>query len=166
MSRKIKIKEHLTDEEILEKIRSVKGFWRVQRWMVIYQAKIEGGRAEDIAKRFNISKATVNCLTSAYNRLGVAGVDTIGKDRRQRAYLSIKEEADFLKPFFLLASKGGLTTIRKIHIAFEKKVGKKVHINTIYRLLARNGWRKIEPRPSHPKADKKKQEAFKKKLQK
>ena len=138
------------------------GFWRVQRWMIIYQAKIGNDTAADIAKRFNVSKIMVNSLISAYNKLGVSGVDTVGKAHRQRAYLNSKEEKEFLAPFIELALKGEITTAWVIKDAFEVRVGHPVHINTIYRLLNRNGWRKIEPRPSHPKADKGKEETFKK----
>jgi transposase len=34
--------------------------------------------------------------------------------------------------------------------------------STIYRLLERHGWRKVMPRPRHPKADVAAQAAFKK----
>ena len=34
--------------------------------------------------------------------------------------------------------------------------------STIYRLLDRHGWRKLVPRPVHPKADLEEQAAFKK----
>ncbi|MCE5241943.1 MAG: winged helix-turn-helix domain-containing protein [Desulfobacteraceae bacterium] len=41
-------------------------------------------------------------------------------------------------------------------------VGRKVAKTTIYRMLDRHGWRKIMPRPHHPKSDPKAQEGFKK----
>lgn len=57
-------------------------------------------------------------------------------------------------------------TSHKIKELFEKKVGHKVHKTTIYRLLKRHRWRKLTPRPKHPKGDEEKQEAFKKDLPK
>ncbi len=48
------------------------------------------------------------------------------------------------------------------HCPYEELVGRTVHKTTIYRLLERHQWRKIVPRQSHPKADPKEQEAFKK----
>ncbi|HEY6406604.1 MAG TPA: winged helix-turn-helix domain-containing protein, partial [Ktedonobacteraceae bacterium] len=44
-------------------------------------------------------------------------------------------------------------------------VGHEVAESTIYRLLGRHGWRKLMPRPTHPKASKEAQEQFKKTLQ-
>jgi hypothetical protein len=39
-----------------------------------------------------------------------------------------------------------------------------VHITSISRLLDRHGWRKLVPRPRHPKANAAEQAAFKKTL--
>ncbi|MGI2909527.1 helix-turn-helix domain-containing protein [Tolypothrix sp. VBCCA 56010] len=60
------------------------------------------------------------------------------------------------------AHTGSITTIAQIHKAFEERIGTSVDSSTIYRLLSRHGWRKLTPRPHHPKADKHEQEAFKK----
>ncbi len=45
---------------------------------------------------------------------------------------------------------------------YEKLVGHPVAASTVYRLLAKAGWRKVVPRPSHPKKDPGAEEAFKK----
>ena len=45
------------------------------------------------------------------------------------------------------------------HLGYE---GKAVARSTVYRLLERHGWRKVVPRPRHPKADVAAQAAFKK----
>ena len=47
---------------------------------------------------------------------------------------------------------------------YETRVGHAVDDSTIYRLLNRHGWRKLMPRPRHPKADPQAQEQFKKTL--
>ena len=52
--------------------------------------------------------------------------------------------------------------IGEIKKAYEAKVGKEVAESTIYRLIARQGFRKIVPYKRHPKADVEEQEAFKK----
>ena len=43
--------------------------------------------------------------------------------------------------------------ISKIPSAFEKRIGRKLAQSTVYDLLHRHGWRKITPRPRHPKSD-------------
>jgi hypothetical protein len=41
-------------------------------------------------------------------------------------------------------------------------VAHRVPKSTVYRMLARHGWRKLAPRPRHRKADAVRQQAFKK----
>lgn len=41
----------------------------------------------------------------------------------------------------------------QIKLAYEKECGFAVHKTTIYRLLERHQWRKIVPKPTHPKKD-------------
>ena len=55
--------------------------------------------------------------------------------------------------------------VSSIHRDYEQEIGHKVPPSTIYRMLERHGWRKIVPRPSHPKADPESQASFKKTLQ-
>ena len=60
------------------------------------------------------------------------------------------------------ARAGGVLVVGEIKTAYEKKAGKQVPKSTVYRMLARHGWRKIAPRPKHPKAEIGVQEEFKK----
>ena len=60
------------------------------------------------------------------------------------------------------AIKGGVVEIGKVHKLFEEKVGGKVAKYTAYRLLHRHGWRKVAPRPYHPKQKADAVETFKK----
>lgn len=46
--------------------------------------------------------------------------------------------------------------------SYENQLGYPVHHSVVYRALHRHGWRKIQPRPQHPKADAAAQEEFKK----
>ena len=61
-----------------------------------------------------------------------------------------------------MALQGLYTTLADIQRAFEAKVGKTVARSTVYNLLKCHDWRKLSPRPAHPKADKNKPETFKK----
>ena len=49
-------------------------------------------------------------------------------------------------------------------MAFEARIGHEVEESTIYRLLDRHGWRKLLPRPKHPKGSQEEQDSFKKTL--
>lgn len=81
---------------------------------------------------------------------------------RRYGYLSIDQERQFLSGFFDQAAQGGAVNAGEIKRAFEDLVGHKVAKTTVYRMLDRHGWRKIMPRPRHPKSDAMAQKGFKK----
>ena len=81
---------------------------------------------------------------------------------RRRAYLTFDEEKELVAEFFEQASKGGMLVVSEVHKALEKRVGHRVAETTVYRMLARHGWRKIVPRRKHPKSNERIQEGFKK----
>ena len=85
---------------------------------------------------------------------------------RRRQNMSPEEENAFLAPFFSEAERGGILVVAPIKAAYEKAVGRRVPDSTVYRLLARHGWRKLAPRPRHPKGDPEQQEAWKKNFRK
>jgi transposase len=162
MGKVSKVKPRMTVEEIQEKIRRTVGFWKVQKWLVIYHATVDPKPARDIALHTDLAEQTVHNLISRYNRFGSEAVEGKGKGGRKWAYMSMEEETQFLQGFFNKAIMGEMTTVSEIKEAFEKRIGKTVHKSTIYRLLSRHGWRKVVPRPTHVEADKKEQEEFKK----
>jgi len=75
---------------------------------------------------------------------------------------SLEEEETILAHFFKKAKNGGVLVVNEVKAVYEEAVGRCVPKSTVYRMLARHGWRKIAPRPRHPKADPQKMEAFKK----
>ncbi len=164
MARITRAAGHVTEEEVKRRMISDPRPLYRQRWLIIYNALVEPGKAEDIARRCGVSKATVHALISSYNRQGRAAVETAGKGGRRSGYLGLEEEREFLAPFFGRAERGELATTEEIWRAFEARVGHEVDDSTIYRLLARHGWRKLMPRPRHPQADPHVQEQFKKTL--
>ena len=60
------------------------------------------------------------------------------------------------------ASGGGIVVIPSLKPTFEKALGRKVAPSTLYRMLARHGWRKLAPDTAHPKGDPERREEFKK----
>ena len=69
---------------------------------------------------------------------------------------------EFLRPFLAKAGAGGLLGATEVKVAFEARIGCAVAKSTVYRMLDRQGWRKVAPRPRHPKANPAAQAAFKK----
>lgn len=162
MGRVTKVEPHLSEQEVLERIKGTVGFWRVQKWMVIWNGLVAPRPAREIALHTGLAEQTVHNLISRYNRHGPEVVEGTGKGGRRRSYLSLEEEISFLEPFKQKALTGQIAMASEIKEAFEQLVEKTVHKTTIYRLLKRHGWRKVKPRPFHVQAQKEKQEAFKK----
>ena len=136
--------------------------WVRERWGIIYLALIRPRKAEEIARDIGVSVTTVRRVISSYNRLGLTAIETLGKGGRRHEYMSLEQERNFLQPFFARAAQGEIATVEEIQRAFEAEVKHEVHFTSIYRLLDRHGWRKLMPRPRHPKANPEEQAAFKK----
>ena len=72
------------------------------------------------------------------------------------------EEKALLDRFAKAAGAGEMLNVHDIKAAYEKAIGHETSNSTIYNLLARHGWRKLMPRPFHPRRDIAAQNAFKK----
>jgi transposase len=101
-------------------------------------------------------------LQSRYLRDGSSVLLGLGRGGRRHALLTEEPETQLLSAFASTAGQGGVVEASVLRRAYEEKVGEKVAKSTVYRLLARQGWRKLVPRPYHPDASPKEQEAFKK----
>jgi transposase len=162
MSKITKIKTDLSEAELIGKIKATIGFWRVQKWLIVYNAVKYPRKAEAIANHLAVSVSLVHKTISEFKKNGPKSIETIGKGGRKNSYLPLNEEKEFMNSFIQQAQLGQIATASEIKEAFENKIGEKVHKTTIYRLLERHQWRKIVPLPFHPKQDKKVQEEFKK----
>jgi hypothetical protein len=78
--------------------------------------------------------------------------------------MTVQEERDFLRPWEAKANKGGVLSVLPIHAALVERLGRAIPMSTTYRLLARHGWRKVQPDTKHPKSEPAVQEEFKKTL--
>lgn len=153
---------HVPLEEVKRRMARDPHFWVRQRWWIIYNALIAPRKAEEIAQHTGVSVTTVRRVISGYNRLGLTAIETPGQGGRRHEYLTVEQERQLLSPFFARAQSGEIATVGEIKCVYETQVGHEVDESTIYRLLARHGWRKLVPRPRHPKAKAEEQAAFKK----
>jgi len=162
MGKVTKAANHLSVTEILDRMKQPTPFWCLRRWMIIHHALVSPSPAPEIAQRFGVSKHTVHQLISRYNRLGPAALETPGPGQRQRAYLNLDNEQQFLNHLKEEAADGKLTTVAEIKSRLENHLGQPVHPSTVYRLLSRHEWKKKCPRPRHILSDPNEQEDKKK----
>jgi transposase len=117
--------------------------------------------SSQIADIADCSEGLVKKVIGDYKREGLRGVlrGEFGGNRRN---LSNEAESALLAPFLAMAENGRLLIVADIQRAYEAVLGREVPNSTIYRMLDRHNWRKVMPRPRHPKANPEEQEAYKK----
>jgi transposase len=81
---------------------------------------------------------------------------------RNRAKLDLEGEGRLLDEVLGQASQGGIVVIPRIKPLIEARLGKPLALSSLYRMLARQGWRKLSPDTQHPKGDPAAREAWKK----
>lgn len=167
MPRTSTIIPHVPNELLEQKLKEVKGFWRVQRFLVILSLQKQPQTSKQLSLSFNLSEIAIRKLISDYNKHGLAALEVKGQGGRKNEIMSFEEEEAFLEQFEIKARQGQIATIDEIREAFIKKTNHKgVAKSTIYRLLKRHSWSKKKARPQHPKSNPAEQEAFKKTLPK
>ena len=151
-----------TVSRLAERLKQANSHAEYQRIQCILIRATLGSSASQIAQLLGWSTATVHVLHSRFSKEGDAIFDLRGRGGRRHQHLSTDQEHNLLAPFVERAQAGGMLTVVEIQRAYQEQVGKAVAPSTIYRLLDRHGWRKVVPRPRHPKADVAAQDAFKK----
>lgn len=144
---------------MLREAREVDEFKRIQ---CVWLRSALGLSVEQIAVATGLAPASVRCFHSRFIKQGPGVLRSVGRGGRRRQNLTVEQEAALLEKFFNTAEHGGILEVGKMKSAYEQAVGRKVPRSTVYRMLARHGWRKLAPRPRHPKSDPRAQEEFKK----
>ena len=147
-------------ERALQKAKGDEAQYR--RIQIVHLRAAHGMTQEAVANATGVSRSTVSRVHMAWFRDGLKGLDFKPHGGRLNENMSRREEAAFLKGFIHQAGAGELVCIQDIHDAYEKKIGRPTGSTTIYSLLERHGWRKLMPRPHHPRRDIKAQNRFKK----
>jgi transposase len=115
-----------------------------------------------IAEAMGVSLSTVNRAHMAYDGGGIKALKPKPIGGRQRENMTLSGERALLTCFAKAAGAGEMLNIHDLKAAYEQAIGHPTSNSTIYNLLNRHGWRKLMPRPFHPKRDIAVQRAFKK----
>ena len=122
-----------------------------------------GATLEQTAAALGVGRATVPRLQAAF-RKNPAAPSTPDRNwgGRRKALLTPEEEKTFLKPWLASAAAGQVVVVSPIRAALAQRLGKPVKPSVVYRLLARQGWRKVAPDTRHPQSNPQVQEEWKK----
>ncbi len=96
----------------------------------------------------------VNSISQLCRRYRGQGLEEFMRNKytSHRRALTEEQEQEILSKFEEAAKAGKEVTALEIKAAFDEVRGKTTGRGYIYALLRRHGWRKVMPRPKHPKA--------------
>ena len=123
---------------------------RVSRQLKVLMMRFEGKSNPEIAKKLDISTDRISHIVSQFKREGLEEFIRVKYTGHNRN-MSYEEEQAILDRFVAKAEAGQIITVKEIKAAFDEKLGRDTGRGYIYMLLARHKWRKIKPRPKHPK---------------
>ena len=153
-------------EESVEKLqvalKQAKKKCEYQRIQCLWLRAALGLSADQVTTALGWLPSSVRRLQAQYLREGEAAFRTVGRGGRHHQNLTLNEERQLLQRFSSQAERGGMLEVSRFKQAYEEAVGHRVPKSTVYRMLARQRWRKLAPRPRHPQADAVRQEEFKK----
>ena len=133
-----------------------------QRMQCVWLRATLGLNASQIAQALGWQASSVLHVQARYFRAGEETLRDKPRGGRYHSHLTAEQEEQLLAPFLERAERGEIVIAAPVQQAYENQLGRTVHHSVIYRALHRHGWRKVQPRPQHPKADAAAQEEFKK----
>jgi transposase len=133
-----------------------------QRIQCVWMRAALGLGAAQIATALGWQADSVRHVQADYLRQGEVALASKPKGGRHHQNLTLEQEKELLLPFLEQAEAGGVLVVAPVQAAYEQRLGRPVHHSVVYRALHRQGWRKVQPRPRHPKAEAAVQEEFKK----
>jgi len=143
--------------ELRDKAMTVNELRKALSVLLVAEGGLDASRSAEI---LGISERTV-----FRNRTSVSNQDTKRENTwggRRHHNMTIEQEQDFLRPWETRAIEGGVLSVPPVHAALVERLGRSIPMSTTYRLLARHGWRKVQPDTKHPKSQPIIQEEFKK----
>jgi len=117
-----------------------------------------------ISDAMGVSLSTVNRAHMAYDHGGIKALKPKPNGGRKHENMTLAEEKVLLARFAKAAGAGEMLNIHDLKAAYEKAIGHPTSDSTVYNLLHRHGWRKLMPRPFHPKRDSRRRMLLKKRL--
>lgn len=133
-----------------------------QRLQCVWLRASFGFSSKQVATALGWHPCSVRRVQSHFLKGGEASLKGAGRGGRRRQNLTFQQEEELLQEFLASSGKGGILEVSRIKVAYENLLGRNVPHSTVYRMLARHGWRKIAPRPRHPKSEASAQAEFKK----
>jgi transposase len=148
--------------ELSEFRRGKWGVSELKRFLCVWLRVEDRMPTEEIARAVGWHADTVRLIQRGFIASGVQVFSVKGKGGRHHQLMPLDEEKEFLEGFLAKAEGASMLVANEVKAGLERKLGHKVSKATVYRIMRRHKWRKVMPRPKHPKQDKEAVDAFKK----
>ena len=124
---------------------------KISRRLKVLIMRYDGYTCQEIAEHLDLHKTNVSAMCMRYMQ---EGLKEYARNKYTSHYrlLSKEREDEILEGFSKEAEAGHMVTVKEIKAAFDEACGKDTGKVYIYNVLKRNQWRKVIPRPKHPKA--------------
>lgn len=118
----------------------------------------------DTARAIGRSTSVTCMLRTRFGKIasGQQAAPRSKRELRNRANVDLAREAKILDEVLKGAQTGGVVVIPQLKPAIEARLKKKIALSSVYRMLARHGWRKLAPDTGHPQGDPQRREDWKK----
>ena len=136
---------------------------RVAKRLEVLELRYARKSNAEIAEKTGFNKLYVTTLIQTYKRQGLEEYIRI-KQTSHRRNMSEEEEAKVLAQCEEEAEAGKVLTAETVRRKLEEQLGRETSTNYVYRVMERNGWRKVMPRSRHPKAASQEEQDSSKKL--
>ena len=119
---------------------------------------------EQTARAIGRSSGATCTMRTRFGKVagGLMAAPRSKRQLRNRANADLQRERQILDEVLAQAASGGVVVIPRIKSAIEAKLGKTLALSSVYRMLARQGWRKLAPDTHHPQGDPQAREDWKK----
>ena len=123
-----------------------------------------GKSLEEVAMLMGVGRRTLTRHRNTLRAMRQGRHDPKRRGGRHHQKMSVEEEKILLASWHEQAAKGQMIVVGALRQALSRQLGAPVGEVYVYRLLARNGWRKLAPDTRHPKAGAQAQQDWKKTL--
>ena len=136
---------------------------RVAKRLEVLELRYKEKSNAEISKMTGFNVRYITALMGLYKKQGLAEFIRI-KQTSHRRNMTEAAEAEVLVMCDQEAEAGKMLTVDTVRKKLEEKLGRETSHNYVYRVMKRQGWRKVMPRSKHPKAASQEEQDSSKKL--
>ncbi|HEY6293706.1 MAG TPA: helix-turn-helix domain-containing protein [Terriglobia bacterium] len=129
--------------KLREAVKRARSKWQLQQAQCLLLRAEFGFPAWQVAELIGWTVTSVRRFQARYLREGDAALAGPGRGGRRNQALGLHAETDLLRSLRRELWPNSYVDAQVVREAYEKAAGRRVAPSTVYRMLARHGWRKV-----------------------